>query len=82
MELLDDTLINNFSINSPIKLSKTENDIINLICKDEYITKEKIASSLNKEISTIKKAIIKLKRNGLIYRDGPKRNGKWIIKVK
>ena len=71
-----------FNENSPIKLSKTENDIINLIIKDEHITRQNISIILKKDISTIKKAITRLKKVGYVYREGSKKNGKWIINEK
>ncbi len=69
----------NSTVNSTVKLSKTELSIIELINKDSFVTIETIATKLEKTESTIKKSIKKLKGNGIIVREGSDKTGYWKI---
>lgn len=65
----------NSTIDSTIKLTKTESAILNILSSNSEITLEEICVSLNKEISTIKKNIRSLKEKKLVKRIGPNKGG-------
>ena len=69
----------NSTVNSTVKLSKTQRAIIELVTQDNSITIEKMAEKLVKEISTIKKAIKKLRDIKIIERVGSDKTGYWKV---
>lgn len=52
----------NASVNAPVKLTETEKGILTIIEDNNEITYKEIAKLLSKAISTIKRAIQKIKR--------------------
>ena len=68
------------TVNSTVKLSKTERSIIEFIEADADVTIEAIALRLGKTESTIKKAIKKLKDKEIVVRVGADKTGFWQIK--
>jgi ATP-dependent DNA helicase RecG len=75
----DDIYDKNSTVNSTVKLSKTELAVVELIKDEPTITIESIATKLNKTESTIKKAIKNLKDNNFIVREGSDKTGYWKI---
>ena len=69
----------NSTIDSTVRLSKTQVAILTLIKENKYITTTEISNKLNKELSTIKKSIKVLKDAGILARIGTNRSGHWEI---
>ena len=70
----------NFPVNSSVNLNNTEKNIIELIKSNSSITIKEISIILNKEYSTIRKSIRKLKQEKkIIERIGSDKNGYWKI---
>lgn len=69
----------NAPINAPIKLTETEKEILTAIEANSQITYNEIAQLLSKDISTIKRAIQKLKDKGLLLRIGSNKDGSWKV---
>lgn len=69
----------NAPINAPIKLTETEKEILTAIEANSQITYNEIAQLLSKDISTIKRAIQKLKDKGLLLRVGSNKDGSWKV---
>lgn len=65
------------TVNATVKTTPTEKAIINLIAGKNDITSSEMAQILSKDISTIKRAIQKLKDKGLISRIGSDKDGFW-----
>lgn len=47
---------------------------------NKHITREEMASQMEVSLSTVKRAINKLKASGIIEYEGPSKGGYWIIK--
>lgn len=69
----------NYGVNSGVKLSETQNAILNLFKNDSRQTIEQISVALGKSKSTIEKAIRGLKEKGLIERVGSDKTGYWKV---
>ena len=65
--------------NVPVNLNKTENEILNLIIKNNNITHIEIANALKITDKTAKRNTKKLKEKGIIERIGPDKTGYWKI---
>lgn len=73
----DDTI--NDTLNSTIKLTKNEQQILNLIINNNQITREEIVSETNLSDRTISRAIKHLQEVKIIEREGSKKTGSWKI---
>ena len=69
----------NYGVNGGVKLSETQNAILNLLKKDSKQTVEQISVILGKSKSTIEKAIRGLKEKGFIERVGSDKSGYWKV---
>lgn len=69
----------NVPVNDPVKLNKTENQILQLIKNNPNITQKEIADILKLSEKTIKRNTNKLKEKGLLRRIGADKNGYWKI---
>ena len=69
----------NASVNASVKLSATQQKIINCLKENSEITVKEIADKLNKNESTIVRNIGKLKEQGIIVRVGSDKNGSWKV---
>ena len=70
----------NYGVNYSVKLNSTEKLIIQLIQEDSSITAKQIAEKLKKTISTIEKAISRLKNEkNMLERIGSDKAGYWKI---
>ena len=69
----------NYGVSCGVKLSETQNSILNLLQNDAKQTVEQISVVLGKSKSTIEKAIRKLKEKGLIERVGSDKTECWRI---
>lgn len=70
----------NSSANSPVKITETGKRILELIAQNATITMQEMANMLKKDVSTIRKAIKRLKANNLIERMGSDKTGYWVVK--
>ncbi|HJJ36850.1 MAG TPA: winged helix-turn-helix transcriptional regulator [Methanocorpusculum sp.] len=61
----------------PRNITASEEGVINEIKQDPYITKPLIANHLQMSEANVSKIILKLKRKGLIGREGSNKTGKW-----
>ena len=69
----------NASVNASVKLSATQQKIINCLKENSEITVKEIADKLNKNESTIVRNIGKLKKQGIIERNGSDKTGSWKV---
>lgn len=69
----------NVPVNVPVNLNKTENEILNLIIKNNNITHIEIANVLKITDKTAKRNTKKLKEKGIIERIGSDKTGYWKI---
>ena len=70
----------NDKINDKIKISQNENNILELIRKNNEITQPQIREKLKISESTVSRAIKKLKDYGYIIRSGSRKDGHWVVK--
>ena len=61
-------------------LNKNEVLILEQIKSNPNITREEISKVLNISLSTVKRAITKLRENEIIERDGSDKTGHWVVK--
>ena len=71
----------NATVNATLKI-KTPNAIINLIGENKNITRKEMANLLGKDISTIARAIKKLREDAKLQRVGSDKSGHWEIILK
>lgn len=69
-------------IESNIDIKSTQRKILNLIMKNQYITREEIAEKLGITIRTVGRNISILKGKGIIERNAGCKNGYWNINIK
>ena len=69
----------NATVNDTVKLNKTEKAIIDLIKQNNNITQKDLSIQLNVSESTVKRNTNKLKKKGLLDREGSDKNGYWKI---
>ena len=66
-----------------IELSERQTIILKLITKDCTITSEKISEKISEKkpvtTRTIEKDIAQLKQYGILYREGGRKDGRWVI---
>lgn len=68
--------------NATVDLTKTERSIVELIKTTPDITASVLSGELEKDISTIKRAIKSLKNKNIIKRVGTTKSGHWEIIIK
>ena len=61
-------------------LNKNEVLILEQITSNPNITREEISKVLNISLSTVKRAITKLRQNEIIERVGSDKTGHWVVK--
>lgn len=69
----------NATVNDTVKLNKTEKAIIEFIRQNNSITQKELSIQLKVSESTIKRNTNKLKKKGVIDREGSDKNGFWKI---
>ena len=82
-DLIENTekiLRENVPVNVPVKLTKTEKQIIQLIIKNPNMTQKEIAEQIKITEKTVKRNMNKLKQKGILERIGADKNGYWKIK--
>lgn len=65
------------TINDTLKLTKNEQQILNLIINNNQITREEIVNETNLSDRTISRAIKHLQEVKIIEREGSKKTGSW-----
>ncbi len=66
-------------IGGQMLLSETQQKIIKYIESNPQISRKELSMLLNINVSAVQKHIDKLKKEGVIYREGADRGGYWII---
>jgi len=74
--------VKNAGENAGVKLNDTQRRLLNLIKDDPSITQKELAQRLDKNETTISRAIRKLKDRGILCRIGSDKSGYWEIVVK
>lgn len=74
---IDDTI--NDTLNGTIKLTKNEQQILNLILNNNQITREEIVNKTNLSDRTISRAIKHLQEENIILRECSKKTGYWKV---
>ena len=67
--------------NGIVNLNNTEKQIIRLITENSAITQKDLALKIGMSEGGIRKAMAKLKRDGIITREGSTKNGNWKIEI-
>lgn len=75
----DDNAGVNAGVSAGVKLSDTQKRVLDLIAVDTAITQKELAQRLNKNETTILRAIKRLKNSGLIIRIGSDKSGYWKV---
>lgn len=69
----------NVGVNVGIKLTKTEQRILELLSENKEISAEEMAAALHVTRRTVERHLASLKKNGIIERVGSNKNGFWKI---
>ena len=67
------------STNDTIRLTKNEQEILNLIVNNKQITREEIVNKTKLSDRTISRAIKHLQDEKIILREGSKKTGYWKV---
>ncbi|MDR3307628.1 MAG: winged helix-turn-helix domain-containing protein, partial [Coriobacteriales bacterium] len=62
-----------------LNCTTTELEILDYLKEYPTATQQEIADAVGKSIKTIKNATSKLQTEGLLEREGAKKNGKWVV---
>lgn len=76
-----DALLGKNATKNATKLTKTENNIVEIMRDNSDISLSEIAKRLGKDVSTIKRATKVLKDRGIVRRIGTTRVGHWEVVV-
>ena len=71
----------NQEINQKMNLNSTQKAIIAMIRDNEKVTQNVMSVQLGLSSSTIKKNVNVLRENGIIFREGSTKAGKWIVNI-
>jgi len=71
----------NQEINQKMNLNSTQKAIIAMIRDNEKVTQNVMSVQLGLSSSTIKKNVNILRENGIIFRKGSTKAGKWIVNI-
>ncbi len=63
----------------PNNLNSIDEKVLFILQNNPSISRKDLSNKLNVSDSSIKRLLNKLKDDGIIKREGSKRNGKWII---
>ena len=69
------------TVNETVKVSTTQEKILQLLHENEDITYEKIAKKMGISRATVGRYISILKKTGILKRVGEDKNGSWLIIV-
>ena len=70
----------NAPVNAPVKFTKTQAKILEMLREDNTLTREFLCARLQKDIGTIKRAIKALREKGVLERKGSDKTGYWEVK--
>ena len=76
-----DTAPANASVNAPVKLNKTQIEIVKAIINDKHVTYDDLKTIVRVNRSTITRNIAVLKEKGVIRRVGEDKNGYWEVLI-
>jgi predicted HTH transcriptional regulator len=71
----------NASVNAPVKLNKTQIEIVKAIINDKHVTYDDLKTIVRVNRSTITRNIAVLKEKGVIRRVGEDKNGCWEVLI-
>ena len=71
----------NASVNAPVKLNKTQIEIVKAIINDKHVTYDDLKTIVRVNRSTITRNIAVLKEKGVIRRMGEDKNGYWEVLI-
>jgi ATP-dependent DNA helicase RecG len=60
-------------------ISSGEQNLLDIIENNNRITREKLAAELNVSVNTVKTVIFRLKKKGILNREGNNKTGYWKI---
>lgn len=58
---------------------KTSDQILEALEKSPNLTLAEVSIQINRSLSTVERAVAKLKKEGKLEYKGPKKNGYWVI---
>ena len=76
-----DTAPANAPVNAPVKLNKTQIEIVKAIINDKHVTYDDLKTIVRVNRSTITRNIAVLKEKGVIRRVGEDKNGCWEVQI-
>ena len=68
------------TLNGTIKLNERNQKVAEIVSSSPDITAEQIADALHMGLRTVRRALKELQEQGVIYREGSKKTGKWVIR--
>lgn len=79
VELRNQNVGDNVGVVSVMELTERQRKIINLIKDNPYISATQMSVMLSVIKRTIERELAVMKKNGIIYREGNTRTGRWVI---
>lgn len=76
----EDTHQQESEIKAPITLSKSEENVLDALCKDGRLTIAEVSQLTGLSVSGVKKVIAALKKIGMLERKGASKSGEWVVK--
>jgi len=67
------------SVGIKVGINETHKNIIDLMTVNPFITAEQIATEIDLSKRRVESNISKMKKDGLVEREGAKRNGRWVV---
>lgn len=69
----------NVGVDSDVKLSKRQLDLIEIISRDGKVTAKNMSEILSVTLRTLERDLSYLQKNGFVGREGSDRYGSWIV---
>ena len=70
----------NGTLSGTLKLNERNQKVVEIISESPDATAEQIASDMHVGLRTVRRALKELQEQGIIYREGSRKTGKWIIR--
>jgi len=67
------------SVGIKVGINETQQNIIDLMTANPFITAEQISAEIGLSKRRVESNISKMKNDGLVEREGAKRNGRWVV---
>ncbi|MBO4875648.1 MAG: hypothetical protein J5542_10125 [Bacteroidales bacterium] len=81
VELRNQNVGDNVGVVSVMELTERQKKILSLIKDNPYISATQMSVMLSVIKRTIERELAVMKKNGIIYREGNTRTGRWVINL-